>query len=421
MIQEKTQNELVEKLTPIDSRDRLHHIDSLRGFALLGILIVNMLAFQYGTAGFQFGLLGLTDLALYDKATLSLIEWFFLGSFYPIFSILFGFGAVMMWERAQTKRHPFKRVFFRRMLLLLLFGLGHYYFIWDGDILLTYAIAGIIFMLFMKRKPKTLLIWAIVIVVLMNGPGLLDRGSGEGTDFSPFAEYQNKILTEGSYFDVVHHRLNDNPFSKNGFNEDIGSEEQEINASFMMFLVIITGAIQMLTLLIIGGYIAKKRLLHDLAANKQALKRATMFFLLIGLSLKVFIIFTDNAILWAMGYVLGGPLTAIGYIAAFALLFTKFSSSSLFRHLAYLGRMALTNYLLQSVVMTTIFYGYGLGLFGKLGILIGTLLALAFIIIQIAFSRWWLKRFKFGPMEWVWRNGTYLRRQPLKKKAQQLS
>ncbi len=414
MDQHNTEIKQIEKLTPLDSSDRLHHIDSLRGFALLGILLVNMLAFQYGTVGYKFIL---PNLSTPDKATFSLIEWLLQGSFYPIFSIIFGFGAVMMWERAQAKSKRFKRVFLRRLLILLAIGCLHLYLIWDGDILVTYAIAGLIFLFFIKRKPKTLLIWALVLVFFINGPGIVEESSKDQLDLSPYVEYENNVLAKGSYLEIVYHRLTVNPFEKVDFGENLDPLEQEFFAAFLSFFSFATIVAQAVMLFLLGGYLAKKRWLHDTPTNKRILTKMVLIFLPVGVGLKGGMVFTENALLDYYGYLLGGPIAALGYIAGFILLFAKFGSTLLFQSFAYLGRMALTNYLTQSIVMTTIFYGYGLGMFSKLGISIGILFALLLIIAQVIFSRWWLKRYTFGPLEWLWRTGTYLRRQPLRQQS----
>ncbi|SDX97476.1 uncharacterized protein SAMN05421736_10150 [Evansella caseinilytica] len=401
----KKQANLSGKLTPLDADDRLHHIDSLRGFALLGILLVNMLAFQYGTIGYKFIYPTLLPI---DKSAFSLIEWLFQGSFYPIFSMLFGFGAVIMWERAEAKARPFNRIFIRRLLILLVIGFMHLHFLWDGDILFTYAITGLLFIFFIKRKPKTLFIWALALMFLINAPGLIPSGTEDTLDLTPYGDYEAELLAEGSYADIVHHRLTVNTFEKIDLGFAMDSLEHKIIASILAFFSFTTIVLQALMLFIFGALIAKKRWLHHIGENKMFLKKTMIIFLIAGLGLKGGMVLSENAMLDYYGYLLGGPLAAVGYMAGFSLLFDRLGATAPFRGFAYLGRMALTNYLLQSVIMTTIFYGYGVGMFGKLGPLTGSMMAAALIGGQIFFSRYWLQRHRFGPMEWLWRKGTYL-------------
>ncbi|GIO27966.1 DUF418 domain-containing protein [Ornithinibacillus bavariensis] len=402
-------------LSPIGLGSRLNHIDSLRGFALLGILLVNMIAFQYGVAGIE---TIKTELSSFERVIYDIIEWLFQGSFYPVFSILFGFGAVIMWERAEATGRPFKRIFFRRTLILLAIGYIHLHFIWDGDILLTYAIAGLVFTFFIKRQAITVLIWALVLAFLINAPGLIPAGDeGNEINLSLYSEYEKAVLSDGSYAEITAHRFTSNPYEKVDLGFEMGSLEHQFFASFLSILDTIMVTTQAFMLFLIGAFIAKKKWLHHLTENRQLLKRITLIFVLVGLTLKGSMIVTDNLMLDYFGYLLGGPLAAIGYITGFSLLFAKYKSSTFIQGFNSIGRMALTNYLTHSIVMTTIFYGYGLGLFGKLGILVGTLMAIALIVIQMFFSRWWLSRFRFGPMEWLWRSGTYLKFQPMRKKA----
>ncbi|MDQ0254043.1 uncharacterized protein J2S74_001416 [Evansella vedderi] len=412
MDEQNNKRESLGRLTPLDASERLNHIDSLRGFALFGILIVNMLAFQYGTVGFKFSI---PVQSFPNQTTNIIIEWLFQGSFYPIFSILFGFGAIIMYERSLSKTHSFNKLFFRRLVLLLIIGFIHKYFIWDGDILLTYAITGFLFMLFIKRQPKTLLIWAIVLTALIHSMGILPEDPDSEIDLQPFVEIEQDVFSTGTYTEVVTHRFTANPYAKADLGIEMDPLEREIFASFMSALTFIMLVLQALILFLLGGYIAKKRWLHNLKEHRPQLIKLTVIMLTIGIILKGAMVFTTNNALYYYGYFIGGPILGIGYITGFTLLFSKLDSIKIFRGFALVGRMALTNYLLQSIVMTTIFYGYGLGLFGKLGTLPGTILAITFFALQMAISSKWLKHHHYGPMEWLWRSGTYLKVQALKR------
>lgn len=412
---ENNSTKTVEKLTPIDGKDRLTHIDSLRGFALFGILIVNMLAFQYGTVGYKFFL---PELPSQDQPVNTFIELFFQGSFYPVFSILFGFGAVIMYERSAAKHRSFNTLYFRRLLLLLLIGLLHMYFIWDGDVLVTYAISGFLFMLFIKRKKTTLLTWFILLTILTHSLGFLPEDETDNAlsiDFLPFAELEQEVFSNGTYMDVVTHRFTNNPYEIIDFGPDMDPLEQEFLASVMSASAFIVMVIQVLILFILGGLFAKSKWLHNVQGHRQTLITLTVIMLIGGLAIKGWMVMGDNPSVEYFGYFIGSPMVGVGYIGAFVLIYSKFSSASLFNGLGAVGRMALTNYLLQSIIMTTLFYGYGIGLFGKLGTLIGTFLALVVFILQILWSKWWLKRYQFGPMEYVWRMGTYFKLPTMKK------
>lgn len=405
------------KMAPIDEKQRLQHLDSLRGLALFGILIVNMLSFQYGTVGYEFIY---QDLPWLDQMIHTIIQWLFQGSFYPVFSILFGFGAVIIYERAVKREHSFKRLYSRRLMILLLLGFVHLYFIWDGDILLNYAITGAVFMFFIHHRKKTLLTFAIILAILINLPGLIP--GGEEDDQPPYLAYvqlEEEVLTEGSYVDVVNHRFMESPYDYLYFGDDIDPVEKNFIATFSYIFSFILMVTQTLMLFFIGGALAKSRWLHEPFEYLHKLKKTAIYFLISGLILKGSMVMFGNAILEYIGYFLGGPLLAIGYISLFTLIFIKKKDTKITRSFAYAGRMALTNYIVQSLVMTTIFYGYGFGLFGKLGILGGALLSLFLFVIQAIYSKWWLARFHFGPLELILRSGMYLKRQKFKREISQ--
>ncbi|UCZ53822.1 DUF418 domain-containing protein [Bacillus shivajii] len=409
----KNKTDITSTMTPIDSKNRLHHIDSLRGLALLGILLVNMFAFQYGLIGYTYIL---PELNTVDRTTYLVIEWLLQGSFYPIFAILFGFGAAIMWERAEEKGRPFKRVFARRLILLILLGWLHLHFIWAGDILLTYGGTALLLFFFYNRKKKTLLVWIIALTIFISLTGFMSDGEGDKYfTFKPFADYEAEVLAEGSYSDIVEHRFTNSPFEKMKMPPGIDPLKQEFIIGFTAFFSYAIMVIQTFILFLIGLLITKSRWLHELDRNQHSFKKVATIAITAGLIVKAGNVFTNSGILEYFGYFIGGPIAAIGYIALFALLYSKLQQYLLFNGFGYVGRMALTNYLMQSVVMTTIFYGYGLGLFGQLGTLIAILLAMVLFVLQIIFSRFWLERYKFGPVEWLWRTGTYWKKQSIKK------
>ncbi|WP_096438975.1 DUF418 domain-containing protein [Alteribacter populi] len=391
-----------ERITPVQPGERLSHLDSLRGFALFGILLVNSLYFQYGMFGFKNfePVFGATE-----SGTTSMIQLFFEGSFYPLFSMLFGFGAVLIWQRLQERGQSFGGLYFRRMLILIFLGIIHTYFIWDGDILLSYGICGLFLLLFIKRKPKTILAWVLGLAIFLVLPSLMpDDGSADDMTFTNIKEQEISALSEGSYLDVVVHRLTADPF-----------QDVEFGIIYTITMSFVMG-LQIIMLFLLGAYLAKKGWIHRPEESKKPLLIMTLVFGTIGLITKAGDVFTNQYQLEYFSMILGGPMLTLGYIGAFMLLFQAGILEKLFRGFGYVGRMALTNYLSQSIIMTTLYYGYGFGLFGEVGIPIGVLIVLGVFILQIFISRWWLKHFQYGPVEWFWRVGTYMRSQSLKRK-----
>jgi uncharacterized protein len=179
-----------------------------------------------------------------------------------------------------------------------------------------------------------------------------------------------------------------------------------------------------LALFLLGLYAGKRGILHDPAAHTTLLRRVRFWGLSLGLllSLLVVLVETQLSILSAalaplLNLSLAGPILSMGYAATIMLLAQHERWRARLAPLGAAGRMALTNYLLQSLICTTIFYGYGLGLFGRIGAAAGIGLTLMIYALQIPFSVWWLRRFRFGPMEWLWRSLTYGQVQPLRQQA----
>ncbi|MBM7094944.1 DUF418 domain-containing protein [Bacillus sp. H-16] len=395
-------NERQERFTPLEPGERLSHVDSLRGFALFGILLVNSMYFQYGMFSFErFA----ETFRTADSSVAAVNSLFFEGSFYPLFSMLFGFGAVMIWQRTQEKGRSFGGLFFRRMVILAFLGLLHTYLIWDGDILLTYGLSGLFLLLFIKCKPATILGWAVGIFLLIGLPGLIpDDGSVGDMDFTTIQEQEISALSEGTYTDALIYRVTADPF-----------QDMEGGYAVAVFMSIFMG-LQIIALFLTGAYLAKKGWIHRPAEHRRILIRIASIFFPLGLTLKGAYVFTGNNQLEYLSMIFGGPFLTLGYIAAFLLLHQAGVFARLFTAFGYVGRMALSNYLSQSVIMTLLYFNYGFGLFAELGLIIGTFIVIVVFVLQILASRWWLSRFAYGPVEWFWRVGTYMRPQSLKRK-----
>ncbi|KEQ27894.1 membrane protein [Paenibacillus tyrfis] len=321
----------------LEGNNRLHVIDGLRGFSLLGILMANMLIFQYGIWGkdeLQFFALSPADTVVHK-----LVKIFVEGSFMPIFTFLFGFGMIKMKESMEARSLKAGRHLVRRFLMLLGLGLLHSTYLWEGDILAFYGMMGFFLLIFMNRKAKTLLIWGTILLCLFGLLGLAPLFTGP------------------------------------------------------MFLF--------------GMYAAKKQWFIDPVGERSAYLRGMLIFLPAGLLLKSLKpLFPQHG--WAgIGEMLGGSILALGYIFGFALLCSAVKKSPWLRRFEAVGKLSMTNYLMQSAICTSIFYGYSLGLFGKLGVAIGCGLAVAIYVMQLFASAWYVKRFSFGPMERLLRMWTY--------------
>lgn len=399
-------------LGPAPARERLAALDGLRGFALLGILLVNVGLFSGPEFWLQIG--GMGGYSGLDAALNFLVTFLFQAKFYSIFSFLFGMGLVMQTMRAEARGVASGGFLARRLAVLAVFGAIHAVFIWSGDILLTYALLGFLFLLFRKRRPRTMLVWAAILIFL---PGFLllvlgtisllatttpegaraitQAGAGQADLIRSVADSALAAYGSGSYADMVAQRLS----------------ELYLFATNIFFI-----APGIFGMFLIGGAVARAGWLEDIEAHRAGIRRAVTVGLAVGLPLNLLAAYgivmntggaVGTAMLWIgqSAQLLGAPFLALAYAGIVATMIRRFPGSDLARRTAAVGRMALTNYLLQSVVMTSIFYG--LGLYGRVSFAVALLMCLVLYAAQLFLSPLWLSRFSQGPMEWLWRRLTY--------------
>lgn len=402
-------------ISPVQTKNRIISLDILRGFALLGILIMNMIAFAMPSANYG-NPMASGALSGPDEWAFIFSELFANQKFMSLFSILFGAGIILMTSRMEAQgKNPAGRHYFRNFWLLL-FGLAHAYLIWSGDILVPYAISSIWLFLFRKKSPKTLFVWAGVFFAISL---LLNLGLGYLMPYLSTAE-----LTEicGMYQPTA---------------QATAAEIAAIQGSWLdQMAVRIPGAIGIQTvifisgtgwhitgLMLIGMALFKTRVLTG-ERSSALYKKMVIAGLSIGLLLGGLGLMRNYAHGWSCEYsffigsqfnFLGSLPMALGYIGIVMLLTKSRMLTILKQWLAPVGRMAMTNYLTQSIIATFIFYGHGFGLFGTVGRAEQWVFILGIWIFQIVVSRWWLKHFAFGPFEWAWRSLTYWRLQPMKK------
>jgi len=398
---------------PVQAQERIEILDVIRGFALLGILIANMAAFS--SPALYFEVIGKNMWTGFgDTITSSFISLFIQGKFYFMFSFLFGLGFAIFYERAKAKSTRPILLFYRRLFILLLIGLVHAFFIWSGDILVAYALLGFLLPLFFNRKPKTLLIWAatlfcvfILLTALLIGLIALlntvkagttaDITQSVVTDMESRVESSLHAYGQGTFAEIMTQRTSDTFFA----------------LSQMLY----AGLFTMFPLFLLGLYVGKKAILQNIEANLPLIKTTWKWSLVIGLPMSIvqFIctklmaadLFSVYSVIHTVTAILGGVGLCLFFMTSIVLLCQDKKWSLKLKPLASMGRMSLSNYLFQSIVCTTIFYSYGLGLYGKVGPALGFVLTIVILTLQIFISTYWLKRYQFGPMEWVWRCLTY--------------
>lgn len=402
-------------ITPTQPVNRIISLDVLRGFALLGILIMNMTSYALVSANYT-NPMAEGPLTGADEYAFIFSYLFANQKFMSLFSILFGAGILLMSERMIAKgKSPGQRHYFRNFWLLL-FGLAHAYCIWYGDILVPYALCAIWVFLFRKKSPKTLFIWAGVLSAIaafiniffgMTFDFMPPESAAEICgDWTPSIEKVNAEVAayRGSWSDQM-------PF-------------RTAMAIMLETLVFFTSFIWHITgLMLIGMGLYKLNILSALRSN-SFYKKMMLYGFGIGLILTSIGLYQNYQHNWSCEYsfflggvplFLGGLPIALGYIGLIMFLCKGSFYNTLKKWLAPVGQMALTNYLMQSIIATFIFYGYGLGLFATVGRAEQLLYVLGIWIFQIIFSHWWLKQFRFGPFEWLWRSLTYWKMQKMKK------
>ncbi len=391
---------------PVPPAERIPLLDILRGFAVFGILVVNMLFFS---GPFEW-VVDAPWQSWLDRTAGFLITAFFSGKFYSIFSILFGIGFAIQMERADERGSPGAAIYIRRLLVLLAIGVLHAAFLWYGDILHLYAGLGLLLLIFRRKEPETMI--PLIVIGLAVAPGLAAIGA-LAASFAPAvgAEHDTaeifrtaeamRAYASGSWAEVTRQRIRD----------------WLMLDSFAMFLVP-----SIFAMMLTGVAAAKARVFRALPERGPLFRRVLSIAFLPGLAGNIFVAAAREAVNPAAPTLLGVAVTAVQAVAVPALALTYVSALALvvmsgarmLNVLAPVGRMALTNYLLQSVIATLIFYSHGLGLFGRVGPAATTLLAVVIFAVQIAASAWWMKRFRFGPVEWVWRSLAYARWQRMR-------
>lgn len=407
-------------LTPVAAADRLPTLDVLRGVALFGILTVNMAGF-----GWPQNLI-LPGQRLGESGWDAAADWFVHalaeGKFYPLFAFLFGVGAAIQLERAEKAGADFSSLFCRRLFVLFCFGLAHALLLWEGDILVWYALCGFLLLAFRKRKPRTLLIWAGIglgtpLLLLLFAWALL-----AGLSLVPeFAQEIQKQLTNAAAGAGQELDETIRVFALGSYGEIF---LQRLWQVLFMWLVGLFYMPSFFAMFLVGLYAGRRGVFKDVELNLGLIRRVLIWGLAFGLPINLFYAvsmatsgFSDPRFLWLLGHALlevGGPAQSLAYAAALTLLLRRERWQHLAKPIAAAGRMPLSNYLLQSLICTTIFYGYGLGLFGLFGRASGLALAVVIYCAQVLASRWWLDHFRFGPLEWLWRTLTYGRRPPMR-------
>lgn len=374
-------------------------IDALRGFALLGVCMVNLVSlslYEFLDPQQQTGL----SSNGFDAFAKEAMNWLVNIKFITLFSLLFGLGFALQLERASTRGQDGIPRYVRRLLALMAIGWLHAWFVWWGDILFTYAIVGLLMIPFRNASDRVLLIAGLVVAMLP--PLLAPVVRAALPEMATQAEMYSRALEAFSSPSWSH------AFA---FNMEMSGWARTSNWALACFV---------LGRFLLGYWAGRKGLLQSPDRHLLLLRRiligalaawllSTLLSLVQAPMRAAWPVIDVEPVKMAIRMLLRvGPLAlGVAYAVGFVLLFRRQTWQRRLAFLAPLGRMALTNYLAQSLIGISLFYGIGLGLGPAHGLAV-VLLAWAFVLaMQLMLSRWWLDRFRYGPVEWLWRWLTY--------------
>ncbi|MEP7351069.1 MAG: DUF418 domain-containing protein [Sphingorhabdus sp.] len=413
-------------MTSPDLSTRYISLDALRGFAVMGILAMNI-------AAFDMPFMAYLSPAVYGGDTgTDLASWFlsyivFDGKMRGLFSLLFGASMMLIIERAEAKGENAARVHYARMFWLALLGLAHFFLIWLGDILFLYACVGCVAFLFRRWQPSRLIKWALIGYTLgflmfsavMGGMLYVQQRAGQpnataedikryseiinNDDFTSVGVKKNIALYRSGYADIVSHKIRE-------------ERSEPIGAVLQSFL-------ETLPLMMIGMALLKNGFLLG-QWDRQRYKKWALWGVIGGglfsaLAAGVqyasgfdIIIVLNTQIAWM---ILPRLLMTIGYAALLILIVQRFAATGFIARVMATGQAAFTNYLGTSIIMTTIFYGYGLGLYGHVGRAELWFFVFGAWAVMLLWSMPWLEHFLYGPLEWLWRSLARMKLQPMRR------
>ena len=405
---------------PVLQNERSDILDVLRGFALFGVLLDNI----FGFTGWGFltlpmretlstwpvdGIVGLSELTFIN------------GKFYSLFSLLFGIGfSIILVRNEQRGINPLK-IFYRRLFILLLIGAAHLFLLWEGDILFLYALIGMILPLFRKFSDKALVITAAVLIL---SPIILDciyilfqAKPGDGLErLAMRTDIKNGVPTDSTYANYLY-----KPGS--GFHE--WRNWQASGWAYRYSYILDSNRIpKVLGMFLLGFYAGRKMMYLHLQNYVSLFKKLRLWGFVVGIPAAIactyFEIFQKHipnpiGLTHTTSYALSVVPLSLAYTSVICLDWIKKKGNSKLKVLAPMGRMALTNYLMQTILGITIYYGVGLGFGGNIGPAIFIPIGLVVYAFQVLYSNLWFKYFNYGPFEWIWRMLTYGKRLRISK------
>ncbi len=401
---------------PVTEQERIASIDVLRGFAILGILIMNIQSFSMIDAAYM------NPTAYGDLNGANYVVWV-VGhvvadqKFMTIFSMLFGAGIVLMTSRREASGQYTAGVHYRRMAILLGFGLLHAYLLWYGDILFAYAMSG--FLIYLARHWRARSLITVGLLTVAVGAGIWTL-LGLSIPYWPEKAIEGFVDSWAPSAETIAVQLDT---YRGGWLHQMPHRALTSIAvqTFMLALHVFWRAGG---LMLIGMGLFK---LGVFSARRSTAEYLVMIAVGLGAGIPIILLGVQSnfAAGWDMQYSLfrgsqynywGSLLVSLGWVGTVMLVCRTGAITAITKPLASVGRMALTNYLLQTIICTTLFYGHGFGLFGKVERTGQAGITIAIWVTLIVVSAVWLRYYRFGPFEWLWRTLTYGQAQPMRRR-----
>ena len=391
---------------PTQGHERISELDTLRGIALFGVLVVNIFYFSVPALYFDSYFAQFHDRL--NTTVLRMMFWFFDEKFYPIFSLMFGVGLSIQFSKSvDAGVRPFAFLG-RRLIVLLLFGLAHIIFVWEEDILFIYALFGLMVLVIIECPPKFLLMTSVVLYLVSPLFNIVNFYSHfmplPSGSFESFGYYVN-FYTTASYGQILHERV-------------------WLYVHKLSRLDVVFSELDRMAYILLGYYIERKGVVYSITQKPRNWVKVYVISLLVFLAA----FFIDK--IWLRDLdLLGNPpallalqeisisvsdlFLVLSYIIGFLLLLKNERMRRLFVPFSNIGRTAFTSYLAHTVVYSFLFYSFGLKLYGSLSPIWLFTIAIMLYTIEAVLSILWLKTFIYGPLEWVWRSLTYKKLLPL--------
>jgi uncharacterized protein len=400
---------------PTSEKERILSLDLLRGFAVLGILVMNIQSFSMIAAAY------LNPTAYGDFEGANFAVWLVSHlladlKFMAIFSMLFGAGIVLMWERAEASGKSSVGLHYHRMFWLILLGLLHAHLLWFGDILFIYGVCGLILCFFRKMKPKTLMILGLLLLVIGSSVYLLGGLSMPLWGQEQIDEFNNNTWAPNP--ELVAEEVG--AYQGSWLEQQSKRVKSALEMEFFVFPFLFFWRVG--GLMLIGMSLYKSGVFSG-ARSQRFYSTLIGLGLLVGLPVILYGASYNIAIGWppvslfvgSLFNYWGSILVSLGWIGLVMTCYLKGWLRGLQSRLMAVGRMALSNYLLETLICTTIFYGHGLGLFGQVERVGQAVIVIGVWVVLLLISPWWLSRFRYGPFEWLWRSLSYWRILPIRQ------